>query len=423
MTVEVLKKSPSKSTGPELNIAQARRVALAAQGLHRGKPEQPASARALAKTFRALQLVQIDSVNVLTRSHYLPFFVRLGAYDQATLDRLSQNSPRKMVEYWAHEASFIRPEHFADLRLWQRRNWFGGALEEELERPLTGRILDALAAGRPMTARQLRQRLGEDDPVTKAHWGWNWHPVKQILEKLFIAGVVGIAGRNEQFERRYTLSERVLPGLSSSSTADPDGASRQEALCRLIDAAASAHGIGTVRCFADYFRLPLKASAEAVRRLQAEGRLLPISVPDWPSGAPVYLHESASVPRKSKARALLSPFDSLIFERRRLQSLFGMHYRIGIYTPAAQRTHGYYVLPFLLGDQLAARVDLKADRQAGVLRVQAAFAEPGAATDTAAELAEELRGMARWLSLDTVVVEQKGDLSAALGRQLAAQRG
>lgn len=398
-------------TAAPMTLAQARRVAIAAQGLAKGKSATPIGSRGLAKIFEQMQLVQIDSVNVLSRSHYLPFFARLGGYDRGLLDKLSSKHPRKMVEYWAHEASFIQPKHFADVRPWQRRNWFGNnSLAEAEEAVLLRQVMAVLESGRAMTARQVTQRIGHDVKADRDQWGWNWNPVKQVLEKLFIAGEVSVAGRNEQFERRYTPTGRIL-GAWQDIPAD-----REVSMDRLIDASARAHGLGTVRCFADYFRLPLKPAAEAVQRLAEAGVLEPVTVDGWQ--APLFLHQEASRPRLSRARALLSPFDPLVFERRRLLELFGMHYRIGIYTPAHKRTHGYYVLPFLLRDRIVARVDLKADRAGSRLLVQAAFTEPEAPADSAAELAQELGQMAQWLGLGSVQVVPVGDLAAKLSTEV-----
>lgn len=399
-----------------MSLAQARRIAIAAQGLSRGKTGGPVSSRALTKAFEQMQLVQIDSVNVLSRSHYLPFFARLGDYDRELLNRLGNKHPRKMVEYWAHEASFVQPKHFADIRLWQRRSWFGNiSLPAEAEAALVRRVLDTLEAGRAMTARQVSSRIGYQSEIERKDWGWNWNPVKQILEKLFVSGEVGVAGRNEQFERRYTPAGRILePAQRAVEPAD-----REASIYRLIEASARAHGIGTVRCFADYFRLPAKPAAAAVRSLVEAGVLEPVAVLGW--DAPLFVHQEAARPRFSRARALLSPFDPLVFERRRLSDLFGMHYRIGIYTPAHKRTHGYYVLPFLLRDRIVARTDLKADRASGRLVVRTAFAEADAPADTAVELAAELRLMTQWLGLETVLVEPVGDLAAPLAEALAAR--
>lgn len=401
-----------------LSLKQARRIALAAQGLDKVRPAGPVTARAVGRTFARLQLVQIDSVNVLSRSHYLPFFSRLGNYDRAILQRMAGTHPRRMMEYWAHEASFIRPDHFQDLVLWQSRKWVGAhAMDPELRSGVAERVLEALAAGRPMTAAELTARLGHVEDRLQDNWGWNWNAVKRVLEHLFEAGLISAASRTESFERRYTLTAKVLPARPD---ADPDAAAAavdtgQEpaaALVRLIEAAATAHGIGTLRCFADYFRTPMRASAIAVEHLVDAGRLRPVTVTGW--NKPVYRHVEAKLPRTATGRALLSPFDSLVFERRRLEDLFGFHYRLEIYTPEPKRRFGYYVLPFLLRDGIVARVDLKADRANGLLLARAAYAEPGAPADTAVELAAELQLMAEWLELDRIVVSPKGDLAPSL---------
>lgn len=412
-----------------LSLQQARRIALAAQGLDKVRPAGPVTARAVGRTFARLQLVQIDSVNVLSRSHYLPFFSRLGNYDRAILQRMSGHHPRRMMEYWAHEASFIRPDHFQDLLLWQRRKWVGAhSMDPELRNGVAAQVLEELAAGRPMTAAELTARLGHVEDRNQDNWGWNWNVVKRVLEHLFEAGLVSAASRTDSFERRYTLTARVLPGRPEASPEPSDtGPDHEAALVRLIDAAARAHGIGTLRCFADYFRTPMRASAVALEHLVEAGTLLPVTVPGW--NLPVYRHVEAKLPRTATGRALLSPFDSLVFERRRLEALFGFHYRLEIYTPEPKRRFGYYVLPFLLRDGIVARVDLKADRAKGLLLARAAHAEPGAPADTAVELAAELQLMAEWLELDRVVVSPKGDLAPALadavsgaGSGLSAQR-
>ncbi|MDQ6752358.1 MAG: winged helix DNA-binding domain-containing protein [Actinomycetota bacterium] len=441
--------------GAELSLSQARRIALAAQGLAKERPTGPVTARAVGRTFEQLQLVQIDSVNVLARSHFLPFYSRLGDYDRAILARLSGKSPRKMMEYWAHEASFIRPVHFEDLRLWQNRKWVGAhGMPAELRRSLESRILELLAAGRALTARQITEAIGHEEAASKVQWGWNWNAAKRVLEDLFEQGIVSAASRTEQFERRYTMTERVLPAgaaalvsgtvMSAPEAMDagpaipgpapaggpvsaaPDavavGGDAPGAMRRLIEAAAGAHGIGTVRCFADYFRVPAKAGAQAVEDLVRDGVLEPVQVRGW--DVPLYRHAEAVLPRRAGGRALLSPFDSLVFERRRLEQLFDFHYRIEIYTPAEKRKFGYYVLPFLLGEQLVARVDLKADRQSGTLLVRGTHAEPGdrmpPEVETARELAAELRLMAGWLGLEDVVVEPVGDLAEALQKAVRA---
>ncbi|MFJ5860542.1 winged helix-turn-helix domain-containing protein [Pseudarthrobacter sp. NPDC092439] len=397
----------------KLSLHQARRIALAAQGLDKVRPAGPVTARAVGRTFARLQLVQIDSVNVLARSHFLPFFSRLGPYDRSILQRMASSHPRRMMEYWAHEASFIRPGHYRDLLLWQKREWVGaGRLDPDVRDAVARRVLDILERSRPLTASELTVRMGHVEPEQAGGWGWNWNTVKRVLEHLFEAGVVGAASRTEQFERRYTLAERILP-VPDSGPSDPAAQdARAEALHRLVEAAARAHGIGTVRCFADYFRTPLKATADSVDHLVAAGVLEPVTVDGW--NRTVFRHGEARLPRRADGRALLSPFDSAVFERRRLEELFGFHYRIEIYTPRPKRRFGYYVLPFLLRDAMVARVDLKADRQGGRLLVRSAFAEPEAPADTAVELAAELALMAGWLGLDGVEVYPVGDLAGAL---------
>jgi uncharacterized protein YcaQ len=398
---------------PPLSLEQARRIALAAQGLHKGRPAGPVTSRTVGRTFAQIQLVQIDSVNVLSRSHFLPFFSRLGNYDRTILQRMSGVHPRRMVEYWAHEASYIRPEHYHDLLLWQRRAWVGaGRMDPGQRAAIAARILDTLAKSRPLTASELTARIGHIEERQELNWGWNWNAVKRVLEHLFEEGLVSAAARTEQFERKYTLTPRVLPHLDRNGDPDPAGA-----LHRLTEAAAQAHGIGSIRCFADYFRTPVKATAQSVEHLVRTGRLEPVKVAGW--NRDVYRHVEAVLPRRAVGRALLSPFDSLVFERRRLEELFGFHYRIEIYTPEHKRRFGYYVLPFLLRDRIVARVDLKADRAGGKLLARSAFAEPEAPADTAVELAAELALMAQWLGLGEVEVQPTGDLALDLAKAVA----
>ncbi|SDT43426.1 hypothetical protein SAMN04489743_2894 [Pseudarthrobacter equi] len=399
-----------------LSLNQARRIALAAQGLDKGRPTGPVTSRTVGRTFARLQLVQIDSVNVLARSHFLPFYSRLGNYDRSILQRMSGVHPRRMVEYWAHEASYIRPEHYADLLLWQKRSWVGaGSMDPDQRAAISELILATLAGSRPLTASELTARIGHVEERQTGNWGWNWNAVKRVLEHLFEAGLVSAAARTEQFERKYTLTAKILPHAGIGAGEDPTGTGdRAGALDRLTEAAARAHGVGTVRCFADYFRTPVNATAQSVERLVSRGVLEPVTVSGWKRD--VYRHADAVLPRRATGRALLSPFDSLVFERRRLEELFGFHYRIEIYTPEHKRRHGYYVLPFLLRDGIVARVDLKADRAGGKLLARAAFAEPAAPPDTAVELAAELRLMAEWLGLQSVEVWPSGDLAPDLAR-------
>ena len=359
-------------------------------------------------------LLQIDSVNVVARAHLLPVFSRLGPYDISLLGRASLGTParpRRLVEYWAHEASYIPPRTYRLLR-WRmeahrEHGWAASRLRETPDAFV--RVLDIVAEHGPVTASQVHSLLGHERSA-KVNWGWNWTVAKVALEGCFAVGAIAAAHRTSQFERAYDLTERVLP---AAVLAGPE-LGRTESVIELVEISARAHGLGTLRCLADYFRLRIEPTRAAVAHLVATGVLEEVLVRGW--DRPVYLHTEAWVPRTVSGRALLAPFDPLVFERRRLEELFGMHYRIEIYTPAHKRVHGYYVLPFLLGDRLVARVDLKADRAAGGLLVRSAFAEEEAPVGTAEELAAELRVMAQWLGLSDVVVPAgaRGDLVPAL---------
>lgn len=398
-----------------LSLSQARRIALHSQSLAKVRPTQPVTARVVGRTFAQLQLVQIDSVNVLSRSHFLPFFSRLGDYDRELLAGLAGKSPRKMVEYWAHEASFVRPEHFYDLTVWQNRRWVGSSgMDPQLRVSLEEQILALLSHSRPLSAREVKERIGHEEDKNRDAWGWNWSAVKRALEGLFERGIVGAASRNDHFERRYTVVNKVLPPGQrlEASNGTPSLPDKESAMLRLTEAAIAAHGIGSLKCIADYFRLPAKETAGALEVLTQSGVVEKVEVAGWDGLK--YLHTAATAPRQARGRALLSPFDSLVFERRRLEQLFGFHYRLEIYTPEEKRKYGYYVLPFLLHETLVARVDLKADRQGGRLLVRGAFAEACAPAETADELAAELALMAGWLGLGDVVVNPRGDLAGPL---------
>ncbi|HET7327435.1 MAG TPA: crosslink repair DNA glycosylase YcaQ family protein [Nocardioidaceae bacterium] len=390
-----------------LTRLQARRIALAAQGFC-DRPVAVPDARALSRVVGRTNLFQIDSVNVLVRAHYMPLFSRLGRYDPRLLDRAFGRGPRRLFEYWAHEASLVPVDLQPSLRFRMARahdDAWGGMRRIAVEQPdLVRWVQDEVAAGGPLTAREIEH----DAPRQKDHWGWNWSVVKRALEWLFWSGQVSSARRNDAFERVYDLPERVLP----QRVLDTPTPSDREAHRTLVGLAARSHGVASAQCLRDYFRLTPAETNAAVTDLVEAGELTPVTVAGWSRTA--YLHRDARQPRKVSARALVSPFDPLVWQRARTRALFGFDYRIEIYVPAGQRVHGYYVLPFLLGDRLVARVDLKADRQRGVLRVHAVHGEPDAPAETAVELAAELRSMADWLGLGDVTVAPLGDLAPAL---------
>ncbi len=399
-----------------LSRLQARRTALAAQGFTDRKA-QPGRA-ALDRVSARLGFFQIDSVNVFARAHYLPLYSRLGPYDPALLDRASGRAPRRLFEYWAHEASLVRVDLQPALRHRMARaatKAWGGPLRVARERPdLVARLRGEVADRGPITARELDAALELQQRRDRSDWGWNWSVVKQALEFLFYAGEVTSAGRNSAFERRYDLPERVLPpAVLAAPTPEPADAVRA-----LVSWAARALGVAAEPALRDYFRLEPGESQRAVRELVEAGELLPASVQGW--RLPAYLAAGARTPRRVDARTLLSPFDPLVFERRRTEALFGFRYRLEIYVPEPQRVYGYYVLPFLLGDRLVARVDLKADRPTGRLLVRAAHAEPAAPAETAEQLAAELGRAAAWQGLSAVIVEPRGQLAPRLAAAVAS---
>jgi len=368
--------------------------------------------RTFSRTLARTGVLQVDSVNVLQRAHYMPLFSRMGPYDTDMLTRASEKKPRRMVEYWAHVQAFMPVELWPVMQ--HRMNGFresprwGEWMRTNLE--LVERVRDQVRDGGAATARD----LDDGGPREKVDWGWNWSEARKALDYLFVVGDLAIAGRNAQFEPVYDLPERVLPPAVLAAPV-PD---QFEATKELIRRAARSHGVATVRCLTDYYRLQLqrgegtRAAQAAVDELVEDGELLPVTIEGWKR--PAWLHRDAALPRKVDARALLSPFDPVVWERERTEHIFGFHYRIEIYVPEPKRQYGYYVLPFLLGDRIVGRVDLKADRKNGTLLVKASHAEPGASAETAFELAEELRDLASWLDLDDIVVHDKGDLAPAL---------
>ncbi|MFZ7088383.1 winged helix-turn-helix domain-containing protein [Curtobacterium sp. RRHDQ10] len=389
-----------------LSAAEARRVALGAQGFGRPPSEQVAT-RTLAATIDRLGLLQIDSVNVFERSHYLPLHARLGAYDKAALDRITQVRGASYVEYWAHEAAFV-PRDTLPLFSWakeaRRRRDLDRSDFARANGPLFAELLEVLRVHGPMPA----SAVDRDDNVRRGPW-WGWSDVKRGLEYLFRWGDVVSAGRRG-FERVYGLPSQVLP---AALLADPP--SREDAVRTLVEHAARASGVGTVADLADYFRLRTDDTRSAVADLVDTGALVPVSVEGW--GRPAWMHAAARVPRRIEADAVVSPFDPVVWFRPRAERMFDFRYRIEIYTPAARRVHGYYVLPVLQDDGLVGRVDLKSDRQRGVLRVRTAWEEAGRRMDPG-RLGATLLRAAAWQGLDGIEVTDRGTAAAALADAL-----
>jgi uncharacterized protein YcaQ len=399
-----------------LSVAQARRIALAAQGFTDAKPGGATNLRHLRRVLRRLHLIQMDSVNVLQRAHFMPLYSRLGPYPVELLERAAYRKPRELFEFWGHEASLITTD-LQPLFRWRMERaadyaW-GNMRRIAVEQPgLVAWVLDEVRGRGPITAAEIEH----DAPRNKDHWGWNWSVVKQALEWLFYTGQVTAAERTTSFARRYDLPERVLP----RSVLDAPTPAPEDAFRALVELSARALGVAADRELRDYFRLPVEGFKRAAAELVEDGVLVPVRVAGWRQ--PAYLHHEARLPRWVRQATLVSPFDPLIWERERTERLFDMAYRIEIYVPAPQRLYGYYVLPFLLGDRFAARVDLKADRKAGELQVPAAWLEPAADQEETAEaLAEELHRLAGWLGLDTIATPVRGDFASPLSAALKAR--
>jgi len=390
-----------------LSAAQVRRIALAAQGFADPQPPGPVTGRAVRRLFDRVGLVQIDSVNVLSRAHYLPLFSRAGAYDTTVLDRAAHYAPRRLFEYWGHEASLIPVGLQPALRWRMERaadDAWGGMRRIQQDRPeLIRDVLEEVRVTGPVAASAVMEH---ERPKRTGPW-WDWSDVKRAMEWLFWSGQVTSA-RRRGFERLYDLPERVLPPEVLAAPTPPV----EEAQRELLRVAARSLGVGTESDLRDYFRLPAAEAKLRVAELVEAGELWEAEVEGWRQ--PGLVHPDARFPRRVDACALVGPFDSLIWERPRVERVFGFRYRIEIYVPAPKRVHGYYVLPFLLGDRLVARVDLKADRQGGALRVQAAHAEPDAPPETAGELRGQLEAMAAWLGLERIDVVPRGDLAPVL---------
>lgn len=389
-----------------LSSGAARRIALSAQGFGQ-ESIKPPSVNELSTVIDTLQLLQIDSVNVFERSHYLPAFSRLGSYSKAELDEITYGT--RMTEYWAHEASFI-PLKTRPLLQWRMDDY----------RNRDKNTSDSWANAHPKMLTWLRAELAEKGPLAAREiehdankrsgpW-WGWSEVKTGLEVLFRWGEVVSAGRR-RFERVYALAEHVLPDSIHNSTV-----ARAEAIHELVRISARAHGVGTAHDFADYFRLKNADVSDAIKELEDSGELIEAVVEGWSQKA--WLHREAHDSPLRETTTLLSPFDPVIWKRDRAERLFNFRYRIEIYTPAEKRIYGYYVLPILMNDRLVGRVDLKNDRQAGILRVQAAWNEPDAPSELAAHLALLLEEAANWQGLNQVVVASRGNLVEALSREI-----
>lgn len=402
----------------KLSAAAARRIAIAAQGLDKARPAKP-TRRHVEQTLKRLGVLQIDAVNVVARAHYMPLFSRLGPYDTALLDAVWLGKKRCSFEYWGHEASILPHDAHALFR-WRMEGAVKGedvrgyaANEAWMKYAKENRAyLDAVRAELrdrgPLRASELSDAGARQGP-----W-WGWSDGKRAMEYLFRIGEVTTSTRRG-FERVYDFSERVLPGHIHTAPTP----SRADAIRMLAARALDALGVATVGDVKDYYRLRPHDAKQAMGELVEAGAALPVEVEGWRDRG--YLAPSARTPRRIEAAALLNPFDPLIWRRERVQRLFGFDYTIEIYVPQAKRVYGYYVLPFLLGEQLAARVDLKADRAGDALLVQAAHLEPGADKAAVADaLAQELDAMRGWLGLARLSVARRGDLAAALAKAARA---
>ncbi|MDT5320000.1 MAG: uncharacterized protein QOD88_2522 [Mycobacterium sp.] len=402
-----------------VTAAQARRIAVAAQGFSEPRPGGPVTRAHLRRLISRIQVLQLDSVSVAVRAHYAPVFSRLGPYDRDILDRAAWDhtarSPRLLVEYWAHEAALMAVDDWPLLR-WRMRKYRHGRWGSHIVKANPRLADDIVAAVNELgasTAGQIENHLAAVPRSAKGAW-WNRSDTKWVAEALFAAGVLTTATR-VGFARHYDLTERVLPTDVLSRDVDEDDAVRQLTL-----RAATALGVGTEADIRDYFRLAAGQAKPAIAKLVADGELERVDVDGW--SAPAYLVAGQTIPRRNRGTALLCPFDPLIFFRPRVERLFQFHYRIEIYTPASKRQYGYYVWPFLLDGELVGRVDLKSDRSADALLVVGAFVEPGRSPSRVAmALAGELETMAGWLGLGGVTVGERGDLAGEL-RSVIAHR-
>ena len=396
----------------KISPAVARRAVIAAQGFLAAPPAGKADRRHLARVLSRIGVLQMDSVAVLARAHYMPLFSRLGAYPTSLLDEAAWGRKRSLFEFWGHEASLL-PMAMHPLFRWRmedaasgRTTWAFLAKFAKEEHRYIAAVLAHITAEGATAASAL------EGPKRAPGW-WQWSHAKHALEYLFWTGQVTTASRRG-FERIYDLTERVIPSAILSARTP----SRADAQRELIRIAARALAVATAGDLRDYFRLAPSDVTPRIAELVEAGELRPVQVDGWKTIA--YVSPQAEFPRRISAASLLSPFDPLVWDRDRTERLFGFRYRLEIYTPAAKRVHGYYVLPFLLDDCLAARVDLKALRTENTLVVAAAHVEPGAPPDTASRLAVELRRMADWQALGQIKVLPRGDLAAPLAKAAAS---
>jgi hypothetical protein len=397
--------------GDELSAKEARRAALAAQGFHRKRPER-VTLRHVRRSVRELGLLQIDFVNVLVPAQYQVLFSRLGPYRRSILDDLVYGR-RELTEQFAHEASIVPTDTWPLLR----RAGVGNerrarALESFMaqHRDYAAAALRQVRSRGPLSARDLPDpHPGE----RRAREVWNWWSIpRAALEGHFASGALAVANRLPDFSRVFDLAERVLPPGSLRAALEQEPG-KDEAWRRLLERAARCHGVGTAADLADYYRMPLRRARLRLAELVENGELRTVRVEGW--SEPAYFHPEARIPRRIDAASLLSPFDPVVWHRPRTARLFGFDYRVELFIPRARRKWGYYVLPFLLGDALVARVDLKADREHKRLCVLAAYCEDDVdCTRVAGALTAELSAMAAWLDLDSVEVGRRGNLAGRL---------
>lgn len=385
-----------------LTLPQARRIALAAQGFNLPRATGRIDVRHFRRVISQINLLQLDSVNVAVRAHYMPMFSRLGVYDREALDEWI-NGP-EMFEYLGHVASVMPTADLSMLRHRMRgRKTYSRSRELLRTHPeYFDQVYEEVAERGPLTVSDL------SDPGSRTGPWWGHGRGKVALDWLYVNGRLTIRGRTSNFVSIYDLPERVFAPELLATEMTPEEAHRE-----MVLRGARAHGVGTAKDIADYYRITVPEARPHLAELVEDGELEEIRVGGWKQTA--YRHPEATLPRRVEARSLLSPFDPVVWERDRTERLFGFEYRIEIYVPEPQRQYGYYVYPFLLGDELVARVDLKADRKAGVLQARGTFIEEGQeASRVAPELAAELQLMAKWLGLNEVHVASKGNLSGAL---------